>query len=245
MNHYTVPTPGRCLLMAFAALLVAACHATYIKPAPYGREAAGDTDLHATGYSYLMGIFPGGAAVARCRDGIENIEIYRGPVDALVHAALGGLVTTRSIHVTCQKQGLFQKPVRKHERVTLRGLNFESNSAALAPGSDEVLNEVVELMRKRPSITIRITGHTDSHGKEAHNVDLSLRRALAAKEFLVDHGIVANRIHTEGKGFKEPLALGDGADLLRTNRRIELEVIDGIDEQEDEGPSRLRRQSPE
>jgi OOP family OmpA-OmpF porin len=68
-------------------------------------------------------------------------------------------------------------------------------------------------------------GHTDSIGSDAYNQKLSVRRAEAVKAYLVSKGIEANRIYTEGKGEKQPVADNKTKDGRAKNRRVEIEVI--------------------
>ena len=68
-------------------------------------------------------------------------------------------------------------------------------------------------------------GHTDSIGTDAYNQKLSVRRAEAVKGYLVSKGIEANRVYTEGKGEKQPVADNKTAAGRAKNRRVEIEVV--------------------
>ena len=68
-------------------------------------------------------------------------------------------------------------------------------------------------------------GHTDSIGTDAYNQRLSVRRSEAVKAYLVSKGIEANRIYTEGKGEKQPVADNKTRDGRAKNRRVEIEVV--------------------
>jgi OOP family OmpA-OmpF porin len=68
-------------------------------------------------------------------------------------------------------------------------------------------------------------GHTDSIGSNAYNQRLSVRRAEAIKSYLVSKGVEANRIYTEGKGEKQPVASNKTKEGREKNRRVEIEVI--------------------
>ena len=68
-------------------------------------------------------------------------------------------------------------------------------------------------------------GHTDSVGTDAYNQKLSVRRAEAVKAFLISKGIESNRVYTEGKGEKQPVASNKTAAGRAKNRRVEIEVV--------------------
>ena len=68
-------------------------------------------------------------------------------------------------------------------------------------------------------------GHTDNIGSAAYNQALSERRANAVKEYLVSKGIEKNRVYTEGKGLKNPIASNSTAEGRAKNRRTEIEVV--------------------
>ena len=68
-------------------------------------------------------------------------------------------------------------------------------------------------------------GHTDWIGTEQYNQKLSERRAAAVKAYLVSKGIEPNRVYTEGKGEKQPIADNKTAEGRAKNRRVEIEVV--------------------
>jgi OOP family OmpA-OmpF porin len=68
-------------------------------------------------------------------------------------------------------------------------------------------------------------GHTDSVGSDEYNQKLSVRRAEAVKAYLVSKGAEKNRVYTEGKGEKAPVADNKTAEGRAKNRRVEIEVV--------------------
>jgi OOP family OmpA-OmpF porin len=68
-------------------------------------------------------------------------------------------------------------------------------------------------------------GHTDSIGTDAYNQGLSVRRADSVKAYMVSKGIEPNRVYTEGKGEKQPIASNTTRDGRQKNRRVDIEVI--------------------
>ena len=103
------------------------------------------------------------------------------------------------------------------------GIYFDINRAEVKPTSYATLKEIAQVLKENPSVKIRITGHTDSDGEDAANLDLSKRRAAAVKSELVNiFGVDAARIETDGKGELQPVAANDSAGNKAKNRRVEF-----------------------
>ena len=85
-----------------------------------------------------------------------------------------------------------------------------------------------DLVGKIKGISLEViiaVGHTDSVGSDAYNQKLSVKRAEAVKAYLVTKGIEKNRVYTEGKGEKQPVADNKTSEGRAKNRRVEIEVV--------------------
>ncbi|MES2151089.1 MAG: OmpA family protein [Pseudomonadota bacterium] len=102
---------------------------------------------------------------------------------------------------------------------------FDFDKAILKP---EGKAKIDDLASKLGSINLEViiaVGHTDSIGTDAYNQKLSIRRADAVKAYLQSKGVEANRIYTEGKGEKQPVADNKSTEGRAKNRRVEIEVV--------------------
>ncbi len=108
-------------------------------------------------------------------------------------------------------------------------VKFATSSASIVRGkeSEEVLNAVLKVLTDHPEITaLRVEGHTDNHGAADFNKTLSEQRAASVVKWLVQHGIDASKLSSEGFGFERPIDTNDTADGRKNNRRVEFHIGD-------------------
>ena len=99
---------------------------------------------------------------------------------------------------------------------------FDFDKATIKPATFAQLDAVYEILEKNPAMSVELQGHTDNIGSKKYNMDLSLRRANAVANYLVDKGVARNRLATTGFGFDKPVAL-NSTDFGRSlNRRVEI-----------------------
>nr|WP_315229319.1 OmpA family protein [uncultured Albidiferax sp.] len=102
---------------------------------------------------------------------------------------------------------------------------FDFNKSVLKPEGKAKLDDLVSKVKGINLEVIIAVGHTDSVGSDAYNQKLSVRRSEAVKAYLVSSGIEKNRVYTEGKGEKQPVADNKTAEGRAKNRRVEIEVV--------------------
>ncbi|MFL6657528.1 MAG: outer membrane protein OmpA [Massilia sp.] len=102
---------------------------------------------------------------------------------------------------------------------------FDFDKAVLKPEGKAKLDDLVSKLQGINLEVIIAVGHTDSVGADAYNQKLSVRRAESVKAYLQGKGIEANRVYTEGKGEKQPVADNKTAEGRAKNRRVEIEVV--------------------
>ncbi|SEK26156.1 Outer membrane protein OmpA [Roseateles sp. YR242] len=99
-------------------------------------------------------------------------------------------------------------------------VSFDAGRADVKPTMRPVLDEVSRHLDANVRLTI--VGHTDGIGPAAINDPLSLDRAEAVREYLVNHGVQRGRLLVEGRGAREPLASNATEAGRATNRRVEI-----------------------
>ena len=102
---------------------------------------------------------------------------------------------------------------------------FDFDKAVLKPEGKAKLDDLVGKIKAINLEVIIAVGHTDSVGADAYNQKLSVRRSEAVKAYLVTKGIEKNRVYTEGKGEKQPVADNKTKEGQAKNRRVEIEVV--------------------
>ena len=102
---------------------------------------------------------------------------------------------------------------------------FDFDKAVLKPEGKAKLDDVASKVKDINLEVVIAVGHTDSIGSDAYNQKLSVRRAEAVKAYLVSKGIAKDRVYTEGKGKKQPVADNKTAEGRAKNRRVEIEVV--------------------
>jgi OmpA-OmpF porin, OOP family len=104
----------------------------------------------------------------------------------------------------------------------LYGIHFDLDSDQLRPDATPALERLLEALEATGTLGVTIEGHTDSEGSEAHNLDLSLRRAEAVAAWLTTRGIDPARLEPVGKGEAEPVADNASSAGRALNRRVEV-----------------------
>lgn len=103
-------------------------------------------------------------------------------------------------------------------------IHFATNSDEILDDSTEILDHIGQALTNHTELTtVHVIGHTDSTGKDAHNLELSDRRAAAVVAALKERG-VTQEIDARGAGEKEPVCSEKTDECHEKNRRVEFVV---------------------
>jgi outer membrane protein OmpA-like peptidoglycan-associated protein len=105
-------------------------------------------------------------------------------------------------------------------------ISFAVGSSAITSNFAPVLTQFATSLNQNPVTTVTIIGHTDSSGSDAINNPLSVNRANAARDYLVARGVAFQRIATDGRGSREPIASNSTEQGRAKNRRVEIYVAE-------------------
>lgn len=122
---------------------------------------------------------------------------------------------------TMELQILYEMP----SEIILSDLHFKTGSAEIEASSKKVLDQLADYLKRKPTLTIEVVGHTDNVGDDAANLKLSQQRADAVKRYLISKGITTGRIKTKGMGETKPIASNDSDEGRAENRRTEIKVL--------------------
>jgi len=119
------------------------------------------------------------------------------------------------------------QPLKTGQRLTLKGIFFDTDSRRLRPESLPGLEQLVAFMRLNPEVKIEISGHTDNTGGEDYNRRLSEGRAFEVYKYLFLKRIGRERMSYKGYGKDRPVAPNDTPEGRAMNRRTEIRVVEG------------------
>ena len=118
------------------------------------------------------------------------------------------------------------KPKPIAEKVTFAAdVLFDFDKSVIKPEGRSKLDDLAAKVKGINLEVVIAIGHADSIGSDEYNQRLSVRRAESVKAYMVSKGVEQNRVYTEGKGEKQPVASNRTADGRAKNRRTEIEII--------------------
>jgi peptidoglycan-associated lipoprotein len=107
----------------------------------------------------------------------------------------------------------------------LTTIYFDYDKSDIRSDSRDILAQNAKSLTDHPEAVIRIEGNCDERGTDEYNMALGERRAIAARDYLVNYGIDAQKISTISYGESRPVAMGHDEGAWSQNRRDDFKVI--------------------
>ncbi|MGE3249761.1 MAG: OmpA family protein [Hyphomonadaceae bacterium] len=209
----------RFLILAAALVFAAACTTTD----PYSGERVRNN----TGTGALIGAGAGGALGALAGgDDRRNVLIGAG-IGALAGAAIGNYMDRQEAQLRAQLRESDVDVVRQGDDILLRlpaDVTFDVDRAEVKSQFLPTIRDVARTLAEYPSTIVDVIGHADSTGTDAHNQELSERRAMAVGAVLINNGVQRERLAATGMGETQPIASNATAEGRARNRRVEIRL---------------------
>jgi len=190
----------------------------------------GEKKVSKTAIGAVIGAAAGagiGALASEDKERGKNAAIGAG-VGALAGAGVGYYMDRQEAKLREQLQGTGVSVTREGNNLILNmpgNVTFATDRADIKADFYGVLNSVALVLKEFDKTVIHVTGHTDSTGSDAHNQDLSERRAESVGRYLEAQGIISQRVVMQGYGETRPIATNDTPEGRQQNRRVELTLV--------------------
>ena len=183
------------------------------------KSAAGDVWKNASGECWRDASWTPATAAPGCDGAIAAAK-------AVVATPAAAAVAAPAAAAVAPKAATPAAPTAAASKVTYAAdAFFDFNKSVLKPEGKAKLDDLVGKVKGINLEVIIAVGHTDAIGADAYNQKLSVARSESVKAYLVSKGIEKNRVYTEGKGEKQPVADNKTTEGRAKNRRVEIEVV--------------------
>jgi outer membrane protein OmpA-like peptidoglycan-associated protein len=159
---------------------------------------------------------PGTAGADGCPDADQDADGVADNLDRCPDQA--GAVVDQG----CPRLRYENLEVTSHALRLTQPVLFDTGTPAIRSVSLAVLDTVVQVLREHREITLQVEAHTDSQGDNERNLELSKAQAEAVRSYLIDHGIEASRLTSQGYGETRPIESNRTSQGRDINRRVEF-----------------------
>jgi peptidoglycan-associated lipoprotein len=108
-------------------------------------------------------------------------------------------------------------------------IHFDFDKANIRAEEASILDQKVAILQANPNVKLRVTGNCDERGSDEYNLALGNRRAIAAKQYVVNHGIDQSRLETASNGKEKPTDPGHDEAAWAKNRNDQFDIAAGGD----------------
>lgn len=189
----------------------------------------GQTVRNNTGTGAIAGAL-GGAALGyltntnRSEQGRKNALIGAG-IGALAGAGVGNYMDRQQAELRRELAGSGVDVQRQGDNIVLQmpaDVTFGFDRADIQPQFRGALDDVARSLNAYPQTLVDVIGHADSTGRAEYNQNLSERRASSVAGYLIDRGVLRDRLYVEGRGSTQPIADNATEAGRAKNRRVEI-----------------------
>lgn len=167
-----------------------------------------------------------GAVIGRQTGGTARGAIIGAVVGGAAGAIIGRRMDRQAEELDQSLPGADVERVGEGIAVTFEsGVLYPFDSDQILPAGRSNLTQLAQSLNRYPGTEVLIVGHTDSQGSDDYNMALSLRRAQAARQYLISQGVQANLIRVDGRGETEPVADNTTDAGRAQNRRVEIAIF--------------------
>ena len=131
-------------------------------------------------------------------------------------------------HIRATREPVRYVPTKEEDEIiktAFAQLEFESAKAIIKQSSYSSLDGLAMLLKSHPEWSVTLKGYTDNSGNAAKNLQLSKDRAASVKNYLVNKGVPAANIQSQGYGSANPVASNSTLAGRAKNRRVEIELF--------------------
>jgi len=139
-----------------------------------------------------------------------------------------GQMSTFDINIASEQE-IYTALYRDGSVAISGGILFAFDSAKVNPGAEAIVAKIAGMMEDHPTLELAVVGYTDNTGDFNYNLGLSKRRADAIVRQLIKNGVSKDRLAGVGVGPLNPIASNDTEQGRAENRRVELVIIELLD----------------
>lgn len=181
-----------------------------------------------TGQGALIGGLVGAGLGAIVSDKKGKGALIGGVAGATIGAGIGYSLDRQEAELRQQLDNDGIKITNTGDRLILtmpQDILFATDSFSVTPSLRGDLLKVASSLNQYPESVVQVVGHTDNTGSASYNQDLSVRRANAVADVLMNGGVSFNRINTYGRGEDQPIASNLTPQGKAQNRRVEIVIL--------------------
>jgi outer membrane protein OmpA-like peptidoglycan-associated protein len=219
--------PGKTMLRKITMILCAALMLAACSTDPYTGEQKISNTAVGAGAGALLGS-AAGLVIGKTTNASTRKSVLIGAgIGALAGGGVGVYMDRQEAKLRERLRGSGVSVTRRGDNIILNmpsNITFDTDRADVKPQFFDVLNSVAIVLREFDQTLVDVTGHTDSTGSAAHNLELSERRAGAVAEYLVAQGNNYRRFQVLGMGKSQPIASNATEAGRAENRRVEIQI---------------------